>query len=202
MNKIKKEYLNWRRRLLSRRVNKMLDLSDVSIISMNCYGGILYHDCNSRFLSPTIDLYFDPSDFIKFVNNLELYLSETPRVVMGEKFPIGSIENVKLFFMHYSTPEEALRKWEERKKRVNWDKIFVIVADRNGFTDKDFEDFKKIKYPKFLITNREKYKCGDSVFIKKYANKGELPDVIPGRYMYYKMALPKAIKRFLDNTRH
>ncbi len=195
MNKF---YSNWRRRILSRIVKKKLDLSDVSLISMNCVGGIVYHDCESRFMTPTIDLYFDPSDFIKFINNLDLYLAETPRIVMGSRFPIGVLGDIKLYFMHYDTPEQALRKWEERKKRINKDKIFVIMAERNGFSDKDFEDFKKIKYPKFLFTNTKKYECEDSVYMKKYKNLQELPDIIPGRAMYYKMALPNAIKKFTD----
>ncbi|MCR5652727.1 MAG: DUF1919 domain-containing protein [Ruminococcus sp.] len=188
-------YNNWRRRILSRIVKKKLDLSDVSLISMNCVGGIMYHDCESRFLTPTIDLYFSASDFIKFVNNLDLYLAETPRVIMGSKFPIGVLGDIKLYFMHYDTPEEALAKWEERKKRINNDKIFVIMVDRNGFSDEDFENFKKIHYPKFLLTNKKEHAFTDSVYMPKYKDLDEMPDVIPGRRMYYKMALPNAIKK-------
>lgn len=194
MNKTKKTYYNWRRRVLSRIVKKKLDLSDVSIISMNCIGGILYHDCESKFLTPTIDLFFEPGDFIKFVNNLEIYLAETPRVIMGSRFPIGVLGDIKLYFMHYDTPEEAFQKWEERKQRIIKDRIFVIMAERNGFSKQDFENFKKIKYPKFLFTKTREYKCGDSVCMPMYKDMPELPDIIPGRRMYYKMALPNAIK--------
>lgn len=188
-------YNTWRRRILSRIVKKKLDLSDVSLISMNCVGGILYHDCESRFLTPTIDLYFSASDFIKFVNNLDMYLNETPKVVMGSKFPIGVLGDIKLYFMHYDTPEEALAKWEERKQRIIKDRIFVIMVERNGFNDKDFENFKKIKYPKFLLTNKKEHICEDSVYMPKFKDLDEMPDVIPGRRMYYKMALPNAIKK-------
>ena len=138
----------WRTRILSRYAKKRINLKDVSIISMNCIGGIVYHDCQQQFLSPTVNLYFLPGDFIKFVNNLDMYLSETPKVVMGTNFPVGAIGNIKVFFQHYSTPEEALAKWEERKKRVNKEKIFVIMVERDGFNDNDFEGFKNIKYPK------------------------------------------------------
>lgn len=189
-----KLYNTWRRRILSRIVKKKIDLSDVSLISMNCVGGILYHDCESKFLTPTIDLYFGASDFIKFVNNLDLYLAETPSVVMGSKFPIGVLGDIKIYFMHYDTPDEALTKWEERKTRINKDRIFVIMVDRNGFDDNDFENFKKIKYPKFLLTNKKEYTCEDSIYMPMFKDLYELPDVIPGRRMYYKMALPKAIE--------
>lgn len=188
-------YNTWRRRILSRVVKKKLDLSDVSLVSMNCVGGILYHDCKSKFLSPTIDLYFSASDFIKFVNNMDEYLDETPRVIMGSKFPIGTLRDIKLYFMHYDTSEEAFAKWEERKTRINKGRIFVVMVDRNGFDDNDFENFKKIKYPKFLLTNKKDHICKDSVYMPKYKSLEEMPDVIPGRRMYYKMALPNAIKK-------
>ena len=191
-------YNTWRRRILSRIVRKKLDLSDVSLLSMNCVGGILYHDCESKFISPTIDLYFSASDFIKFVNDLDIYLAQTPRVVMGPEFPIGDLQDIKIYFMHYKTPEEALAKWEERKKRISKDKIFVIMVDRNGFDDQDFENFKKIKYPKFLLTNKKEHIFKDSVYMPRYKDLDEMPDVIPGRRMYYKMALPNAIKNAMN----
>lgn len=187
-------YNNFRRKILSRIVKRKIDLSDISIISMNCVGGILYHDCESKFLTPTINLYFEPSDFIKFVNNLDYYLEKTPKVVMGEKFPIGTLEDIKLYFMHYDTPQYAIEKWEERKRRINKDKIFVIMVERDGFVKEDFENFKKIKYPKFLFTKTKEYKCKDSVYMPKYKDMEEVPDIIPGRRMYYKMALPNAVQ--------
>ncbi len=191
-------YNTWRRRILSRIVKKNLNLSDVSLISMNCVGGILYHDCESRFLSPTIDLYFSATDFIKFVNHLDLYLDETPKVDMGPQFPIGILKDIKIYFMHYNTPEEALSKWEERKKRINKDKIFVIMVDCNGFNDEDFENFKNIKYPKYLLTNKKEHIFEDSVYMPRYKDLKEVPDVIPGRWMYYKMALPNAIQKAMN----
>ena len=36
--------------------SKMLDLSDVTVFSQNCIGGVMYHDCHSRFLSPTVNI--------------------------------------------------------------------------------------------------------------------------------------------------
>ncbi len=195
MNRIKNLYYTWRRRLLSNIVKRKTDLSDISILSMNCIGGVLYHDCEQRFLSPTINLYFLPSDFIKFVNNLDYYLSITPYAEMGDKYPIGKLDDIKIFFMHYDNTEIALEKWEERKKRINKDKIFVIMVERDGFTKENFESFKKIKYPKLLFTKTKEYKCEDSFYMKKYKDLEQLPDIIPGRYMYDKMKLINSINK-------
>lgn len=101
------------------RVRKSLNLSDVTVISQNCIGGVLYHDCNAKFLSPTVNLYFLPSDFIKFVLNLDFYLNETPTVSDEGKFPVGTFsDGLKIYFMHYKDKEEALEKWESRKREL------------------------------------------------------------------------------------
>lgn len=52
---------------------------------------------NCKFLTPTVNLFFTTSDFIKFVNDLDYYLSFTPVVEMGEKYPIGTLDDIKIF---------------------------------------------------------------------------------------------------------
>lgn len=186
-------YKNIRRKIYSNVVRKTINLSEISLISMNCIGGVLYHDCGKKFLSPTVNLYFLPSDFIKFVNNLDYYLSLTPTVCMGDRYPVGVLDDIKIFFMHYHNCEEALKKWEERKKRINFEKIFVIMVERDGFSKNDFENFKNIKYPKLLFTRNKEYDCECSFYMPKYKNLEQLPDIIPGRYMYDKGVLVKKI---------
>ena len=44
---------------------------NVTILSMNCTGGILYHELGLPFLSPTINLYIQAEDFIRFCERLE-----------------------------------------------------------------------------------------------------------------------------------
>ena len=195
MNQMREEYLTWSRRILTRIVRRRIDISDVSLISMNCIGGILYHDCEQKFLSPTVNLYFTAPDFIKFVNHLDTYLNMTPDVVMGEEFPVGTLGDIKIYFMHFDTPEQAREKWEERKTRINKDKMFVIMVEKEGFDDKVFEAFQQIPYPKFLFTRAEKYKCPDSLYMARYKGEPELPNIIPGRYMYDGMKLVNAIRR-------
>lgn len=195
IKKVKDFILNNRRRIYSKIVKKSIDLSNISIISMNCIGGVLYHDCGAKFLSPTVNLYFLPSDFIKFVNNLEYYLSFTPKIKMSGKYPIGNLDDITIYFMHYTSCEEALRKWEERKQRVNFERIFIIMVERDGFSKEDFENFKKIKYPKFLFTKTREYKCDFSFYMSKYRKLDQIPDLIPGRHMYDKMRLLKELNK-------
>ena len=157
-------FLKLKRKILINKIGKKVNLEGVSLISQNCVGGVIYHDAKQKFLSPTVNLYILPKDFIKFVNNIDYYLSLTPNVKMGKDYPIGTLGDVKINFMHYSSPQEALEKWEERKQRINFDKIFVIMVERDGFDDEDFKDFLKIKYPKILFTRNEKYISDNSVY--------------------------------------
>ena len=163
-----------------KKVQGKVYLSDISLISMNCIGGTFYHDMNCKFLTPTVNLFFTASDFIKFVNDLDYYLSFTPVVEMGEKYPIGTLDDIKIFFMHYDSCEDALQKWEDRKKRVNPQKIFVIMVEQNGFS-KD-----------------KVYECEDSVYFSQYENCEYLPDIIQGRRYYKNGILIKAIRKAFE----
>lgn len=187
-------FLKLKQKILINKIGKKVNLEGVSLISQNCVGGVIYHDAKQKFLSPTVNLYILPKDFIKFVNNLDYYLSLTPKVEMGKDYPIGTLGDIKINFMHYSSPQEALEKWEERKQRINFDKIFVLMVERDGFDDEDFNDFLKLKYPKILFTRNKKYICDDSLYFKEYKNQKQLPDIIPNRKMYKKGFFVKKIR--------
>lgn len=159
---------------------------DISIISQNCIGGIIYHDMGMKFLSPTINLYFEAKDFIKFISDLDFYLKTEIKMFKDENnIIIGILKDIKVIFLHYTSEEEAKEKWIERKTRIIKDKIFIISTDRDGFDELDFENFKKVKYPKVLITRNEKWKDYDFViYLEKYKELTEVPNTIPTREFY------------------
>lgn len=158
---------------------------DISFISQNCIGGVIYHDMGQKFLTPTINLYFMANDFIKFVENLEYYMNL--EIVMKEDAEVvtGVLGDIEIYFLHYHTNEDAYSKWNERKARINYDKIFVIQTDRDGFDEESFKRFKNIKYPKALVTRNEKWKDEDFViYIPRYKDEECVPDTIPEREFY------------------
>lgn len=113
---------------------KKLENDFFTIISNNCLAGVMYHLLNKPFLSPTINLYFETADFVKFCSNLKYYLSSDVREYKCDKpFPVGIIKDdsggVKIFFLHYANFEEAKKKWIERAKRVNFDNIIVTFTE-------------------------------------------------------------------------
>ena len=131
-----------------------------TILSMNCTGGIISHDLGLQFLSPTVNLFMRADAFIKFCENLEYYLSIdefkpcTDKNIIGERtYPIGYLDDLLVFFVHYNSLEQAQQKWNERKKRVNFDNIVILNADREGCTDEIKDRFEKLPYRKVLFTH-------------------------------------------------
>lgn len=160
---------------------------DISLISQQCIGGVIYHDMEMKFLSPTINLYLEPRDFLEMVENLKFYMEVPIKVRKEAGLVIGYLNHLRVIFLHYDQVEVAKEKWEERKKRINWDKIFVICTDRDGFDNECFQRFKKLKYPKALITRNEEWKNEDfCVYLEKYKEDDFIPDTIPTRDFYEK----------------
>lgn len=148
-----------RRRICRRKAN-CLKNRNVSILSMNCTGGILYHDVGMQFLSPTINLYMQAEDFIRFCEHLDDYLAmdtmrecRDPEIVGDRIYPVAWLGDIKLFLVHYASVQEAQKKWNERKKRIRKDQIAVIATDRDGMSDALKERFEKLPYRKVLFTH-------------------------------------------------
>lgn len=130
--------------------------SNVSIISSNCIGGVMYHDLHLPFPSPTINLFFKPDSFLNYVERIKHYNEkELVKVPGKEKYPVGKIEDVEIHFLHYSSFEKAREDWDRRKKRVNYDNIVVIMTDWEIRTKETIEAFGRLPYPKILLTNKQ-----------------------------------------------
>ena len=129
--------------------------NNVSIISSNCIGGVMYHDLHLPFLSPTINLFFKPDSFLKYVERIKYYNEKEIEEVLGkEKYPVGKIEDIEIHFLHYSSFQKAKDDWNRRKKRINYENIVVIMTDWEIRTKEMVESFGRIPYPKILLTNK------------------------------------------------
>lgn len=146
-----------------------------TIISMNCNGGVLSHDLGLKFNSPTVNMFMRAEDFIKFCENLEHYLSIDQFVeccdekIIGErKYPIVYLDDLTLFLVHYNSISEAQEKWNERKKRVNWDNIVILNTDREGMTDDLKDRFELLPYRKVMFTHLPDENHKSCFYIKGY----------------------------------
>lgn len=149
--------------------------SNLSIISSNCWGGICYHRLGLEFLSPTINMSFTTSDFIKFVKKLDYYLSLPVEIektqdnsTFKKNYPIGLIGDVHLYFDHYTDFDCAKTCWETRKKRVNKNNILVVAHTDSEDLAKEFDS---LLYRNKIIFTSFKNNLKSAIYIK--ANDGE-----------------------------
>lgn len=57
------------------RRRKQLKNTDFTIISNNCWGGMIYESYNLPKQSPTVGLFFMASDYIKFISDLRGFVN-------------------------------------------------------------------------------------------------------------------------------
>ena len=154
------------RKLLRRRINAYYQQNiynkDCSIISMNCVGGVVSHELGLRFNSPTINLWFKPSEFIKFVSQLKHYLYDCEIQVDAESsaecgYPVGKLDDINVYFTHYESFEQAKEKWEERLKRLNMDNLYIVMVERDGCSKQDILSFDNLKYKHKVIFTAKEY---------------------------------------------
>lgn len=126
--------------------------NDFSLIVHTCVGGVIYHRLGLRFLSPTINLWLQIADYVKLCSNLEYYMEKNIEFVESDKkYPVGRIDDITIYFEHYHSEEEAREKWEDRKKRINYNNLYGIAMIHNS---KEYEIIKPL-----LDHNRFKKLC-------------------------------------------
>lgn len=138
---------------------------DVTILCNCCIGGTMYNDLGLKFLSPTINLFFGHHGFIDFVNHLDEYIdgniTNTERFDINERkahSPIcilkkDNLPDVEIHFLHYDTFDEAEKKWHERYKRINHNKIFLVIEAMDDHEHQLIDEYVKLPFPKIIFTD-------------------------------------------------
>lgn len=144
INKILKEtrYIKYRRKLTNK---------NFTIISQNCIGGVIYHQLGMDFKSPTINMFLEDDNFIKLVYNFRHYMGINPEPLLecyvdplddNVRYPKIKIEDIEICCLHYKNCKDAIDAWNRRRKRVNFDNIYVIANSWN--LHNDIDNIKKI----------------------------------------------------------
>lgn len=168
---------------------------DFTIIASNCNGCFMYYDMNLPFLSPTVNIAMDMNDFVEMAENLPWYMEqqfekiETP----AGTCPAGLLGALRINFIHYDSFEEGVRKWEERKKRINWDNLFLVGTEKDGCTYETIRRFDCLPYKnKVIFTHVEYPEFSSAYYIRGFEEKEEL-----GVLISYKNQFRK--RRYLDD---
>lgn len=153
-----------------------------TIISNNCFAGIVYRNNAIEYQSPTCGLFIMPDDYIKFIYNLKHYLNidKFNKISINEskhsdylrkiKYNgiIGKLDDIEIMFLHYKTFEEAVEKWNRRKQRINYENIIYKFNDQNQCTYAQLEMFNDFKEKNKLLFTAKKYDNIDSIQFKEF----------------------------------
>ncbi|MGN9154865.1 DUF1919 domain-containing protein [Bariatricus sp. HCP3S3_E12] len=128
----------------NKRLRARLTNDNFSILCPNCIGGTMYKKLGKQFLSPTINLWMTQRDFIKFAVNLKEYIKEDLKFVETDKnYPVATLGDIELNFLHYKTEQEAEEAWNRRKQRINYDNIYILLYYRDGYTIDEIREIEK-----------------------------------------------------------
>lgn len=149
----------------------------MTVLSSNCNGAYMLHDLGCPFNSPTVNLYFLPEHFLKFVSNPQKYLyAEMKEIVLPDvDYPVGQIEDILLYLMHYASFDEAKSAWERRAARVNLDNAFLVMTDKNDCTYEQIKQFDELPYEhKVIFTHKEYPEFSSAYYIPGFEEEGEV----------------------------
>lgn len=152
-----------------------------SIIASNCVGTMMYHDMKLPWRSPTVNLMIPMEDFVKFAGNLRWYMDQELCFVKDPayRYPMGYLGDIRIHFVHYQSEEEAQKKWEIRKKRINWDRLYFIGSEKDGCTYEILRQFEQLPYKNKVIFTRKDYPEFTSAFtIRGFESRRELGNVL------------------------
>ncbi len=181
--------------IYKKRKFRRLKNENFSVISSNCNGMFMYYDLDLPYLTPTVNLSIEMNDYVKMVQNLKWYMEQEMREADDQQYkcPVGVLGDIKIHFIHYGSFEEGVLKWEERKRRINWDKLIIVGSEKDGCTYETIRDFEKLPYEnKVIFTHVEYLEFSSAYYIKGFEDEAEL-----GTITRFKNQMLK--RRYLDD---
>lgn len=157
--------------LYTRIKRKKLKRKDVCLIASNCNGGCILHDMRLRFSSPFVNLWIKPSDYLKLLYALKEYMAKELEETKEEgiDYPVGLLGDIKIYFQHYASFDEAKKKWDERKVRMDLENPFVLFSDRDGCTEENLRAFERLPYEnKVVFVHEKRPDLSSAVYIKGF----------------------------------
>lgn len=159
------------RKAINQTYQKRLTNQGMSVISANCVGAFILHDLNQPFNSPFVNLYLEPFDFIRYLQDIRFYQSLPLQFIQTEKnYPIGILGDLKIHFMHYRSEQEAKENGRLAHNVLNFDNLFIIMTDKYRGKGVDYEHlqaFDNLPYPNKVVFTHKPYPEFKSAFYIK-----------------------------------
>ena len=105
--------------------------SDLTIISIECSGAVMYNALGLEFKSPFILMFLTQKDYLKVMNDFEYYIRQPLIEVkdLDRKYPVGKLDDVYLYLNHYSTFDDAKIAWDKRIQRINKNNVLFMMTE-------------------------------------------------------------------------
>ncbi|MGX3065835.1 DUF1919 domain-containing protein [Ursidibacter arcticus] len=167
------------RKIVNYRNQKRPLNRNFTVISSNCTGAFILHDLNLRFNSPFVNLFLTPTDFIRYLKNIEYYQQQSLTFIETEKrYPVAKLSNLTIHFMHYSSADEAKNKWQQRTQRMNLAQLFIIMTERDGCTYQDLVEFDNLPFKhKIVFTHKPYPELQSAFYIKGFEQQTQVGDL-------------------------
>lgn len=172
--------------IIPRNKKRFKGTPNITVLCNNCSGGVIFHELGLKFLSPTINLWMKPKDFIKYCSNLRHYsqckleflepTSYLPATI--KPYPVARLDDIIIYFQHYATEQEARKKWEERTKRINYDNARCLLCERDGCTHEDLIRFANLPYPTAALVHLPFKGISDTHYLRGFENEEELGNIM------------------------
>lgn len=108
-------------------------------------------------------------------------------------YPTGMLDDIKIMFMHYPTFEEGVEKWNERKKRINWENLFIVGTEKDGCTYETIQRFDRLPYEnKVIFTHIEYPEFSSAYYIEGFEERDEIGVLTNYKEQFWK-------RRYLDD---
>ena len=195
MNILKQLRNKYRYIMFLSKQRKRLVNRNICLIASNCNGATILHDLGLQFKSPFVNLWIKPQDFIKMLTSLREYMNYDLKFTTedGIDYPVGLLNDIKIYFQHYKTENEAKEKWNERICRMDYNNLFILFTDRDGCTEQDLIDFDNLPYKnKVVFVNKPHPNIKSAFVIKGFENENSV-----GPCMAYKSKL--SYKKYYDD---
>ncbi len=144
-------------------LRRQLKTRSFTLLSQNCLGGAVYDMFGLPFETPTINVFIEDENFVKLAEDPAYYLSRTPVPVTERyvepldpsiQYPKIRIEDIEICCLHEKNCTEAIENWERRRKRVRYDRLFVIANTWNLHDDLSLIDrIRKLPVPHVIFTD-------------------------------------------------
>ncbi len=152
---------------------KKLKGTNFTIISNNCWAGLVYQSYGLSYNTPTVGMFIVSDDYIKFVSNLKYYMSiDSFEVVEPEHskwynelkgiskyglYPIARLGDIELHLLHYGSVLEAQEKWNRRKERIDYNHMLVKFSEMNLCNENNIQSFQNLEFENKICFISKKY---------------------------------------------